>query len=317
MRLEYQILAALALDFILGDPRWAPHPVRIMGRFAAFLEAPLRSWAAPKVAGTVAALTVILAAALAAGLLIHLARFLHPWAGDAVSIVILYTTFAARDLAGHSGRVLQALRAGDLTEARRWVSWMVGRDTEGLDEEGIARAAVESVAENTVDGVIAPLFYAAVAGPVGAIVYKAVNTLDSTFGYRNERYAEFGRASAKIDDAANYIPARLAVPLIALAAFVTGMKARKAWDMAWRDGRNHPSPNSGWSEAAFAGAMNIRLGGPVSRKGKPEMMPSLGDRGASLEAGHIAKANALMFSAAVLAAIFFAGARAVVEGWLG
>lgn len=314
MRLEYQILAALALDFLFGDPRGMPHPVKMIGRFAAFLEGPLRERLSPRAAGTVAALTVVLAAALAAGGLIYLARSLHPWAGDAVSIALLYTTFAARDLADHSGRVLEELRAGNLTEARRRVSWMVGRDTDHLDEGGITRAAVESVAENSVDGVIAPLFYAAVAGPVGAVAYKAVNTLDSTFGYRNERYVEFGRASAKIDDAANYLPARLAVPLIALAAFLSGMKAGGAFRIGRRDGRNHPSPNSGWSEAAFAGALGIRLGGPVSRKGKPEMMPYLGDPGVSLEAGHIEKANTLILAAAILAALLFAGARAWVEG---
>lgn len=313
MNTEYQIIAALALDFILGDPRGIPHPVKIIGRFAASLEGPLRAVMSPRRAGTAAAVLVIAATAVVTGGMIYLAYSVHSWAGDAFSVGLLYMTFAARDLAGHSGSVLQTLDAENMPEARRRVSRMVGRDTETLDEEGIVRAAVESVAENSVDGIVSPLFYAAVAGPVGAMVYKAVNTLDSTFGYRNERYIEFGRASAKIDDAANYIPARLSVLLIALAALLTGMKARDAFCIGRRDGRNHPSPNSGWSEAAFAGALGIRLGGPVMRKGVPEMMPYLGDAGEALRRRHIRKANTLMLATAVLAAFLFAGARSIIE----
>ncbi len=311
MRLEYQILAALALDLLIGDPRWLPHPVRIIGGFAAFLEAPLRRLAPPRAAGIAAALTVILATASVSWGMVYLAGRFHPLAGDAVSILLLYTAFAARDLGDHGRNVLRALRSGDLAEARRRVSWMVGRDTQSLNEKEITRAAVESVAENTVDGVMAPLFYAAIGGPVGAMVYKAVNTLDSTFGYRNERYAEFGWASARIDDAANYVPARLAVPLIAAAAMILNLRPGNAFRTALRDGRNHPSPNSGWSEAAFAGALGVRLGGPVLRKGKPEEMPFLGDPLTDFEAGHIGKANALMQMAAVLAAFAFIGARLV------
>lgn len=315
MRLEYQILAAFVLDLLLGDPRGMPHPVKMIGGFALRLEGPCRRLARPRTAGVIAAAVVIGVTALAAGAVIYAAGLIHPLAADAVSTTLLYTTFAAGDLAGHSRNVLRALEAGDLGEARRRVSWMVGRDTEDLDERGITRAAVESVAENTVDGVIAPLFYAAIGGPVGALVYKAVNTLDSTFGYRNERYAEFGWASARIDDVANYVPARLAVPLIALAAFIAGMDARRAWKVALRDGRNHRSPNSGRPEAAFAGALGVRLGGPVVRGGKPETMPSLGDPQRELEASHIGKANNLMFAAAALSALLFTGTRAVFV-WL-
>lgn len=313
MKPEYQMLSAFAIDLLIGDPRWLPHPVKIIGRFAASLEGPFRRLAAPRIAGILTASTVIGLTAVTAGALIYAAGLLHPLAGDAVSIVLLYTTFATRDLADHSRNVLWALEAGDLAEARRRVSWMVGRDTEPLDERGVARAAVESVAENAVDGVIAPLFFAAIGGPVGALVYKAVNTLDSTFGYRNERYVEFGRASARIDDAANYIPARIAVLLIGAAALVSRFRAADAVRMALRDGRKHPSPNSGWSEAAFAGALGIQLGGPVMRKGKPEEMPTLGDPRDELKASHVRLANALMFGAAILSVILFVGARMLVE----
>jgi adenosylcobinamide-phosphate synthase len=312
MRLEYQIFAAFILDLLIGDPRWMPHPVRAIGRLAAALEDPFRRIAAPRVAGMGAAFSVILAAGLTAWAAHAIAARIHPWLGEAVSVYLLYTALAARDLADHSGTVFRALRSGDMQEARRRISWMVGRDTEPLDGKGVSRAAVESVAENTVDGVVAPLFYAALAGPVGALVYKAVNTLDSTFGYRNERYAEFGWASARIDDAANYVPARLAVPLIAAASILLGFRAGDAFRVALRDGRKHPSPNSGWSEAAFAGALGIRLGGPVMRKGKPEEMPALGEPRNELEASHIGRANTLMFAAAILALLLFTGARALV-----
>jgi adenosylcobinamide-phosphate synthase len=181
---------------------------------------------------------------------------------------------------------------------------MVGRDTDQLDEEGITRAAVESVAENTVDGVIAPLFFAFLGGPVGALMYKAVNTLDSTFGYRNERYAEFGWASARIDDLANYLPARLAVPFIAAAAIFLDQRPQEALRLSRRDGRKHASPNSGLSEAAMAGALGVRLGGPVLRKGKVDDMPYFGDPVVPLKPDHIRKANALMFISTFLFAAF-------------
>ena len=239
MRLGYQVFIAVVLDLLIGDPRWLPHPVKWIGRFAMFMERPSRRIMPARTAGIVTALSVILVTAFAAGGLIALAGMLHPFAADAVSIGLLYTTFAARDLADHSGNVLRTLREGDLPQARRFVSRMVGRDTESLDEGEIVRATVESVAENTVDGVIAPMFWAVIGGPIGAMVYKAINTLDSTFGYRNERYIDFGRASARIDDAANFIPARLAVPLIAGAAFCLGMGGHEAWRIARRDGRNH------------------------------------------------------------------------------
>lgn len=304
MDLKYQILIALALDLVLGDPRGLPHPVKLIGSLAAALETPARKRFRPRTAGIIAAAAVILATAVAAAGILFLAGLIHPLLRDAAGILMLWTTFAARDLARHSSDVYWALAGGDLPEARRLVSRMVGRDTDQLDEQGITRAAVESVAENTVDGVIAPLFFAFLAGPVGAMAYKAVNTLDSTFGYRNERYAEFGWASARIDDAANYVPARLAVPFIAAASIFLDLDARDALRISRRDGRRHASPNSGLSEAAMAGALGVRLGGPVTRKGKPDDMPFIGDPVQPLEPGHIRRANALMFTAAFLFAAF-------------
>jgi adenosylcobinamide-phosphate synthase len=310
MRLEYQIAIAMLLDLAFGDPRWMPHPVRLIGRLIEVLEGAARR-AIPDVrlAGSLTALAVILTAALATGALIGVAGWLHPRLGDAVSILLLYTTLAARDLADHSNGVYRALARFDLAEARRLVSWLVGRDTERLTEPEVVRAAVESVAENTVDGIIAPLFFAALGGPVAAMAYKAASTLDSMIGYRNERYIDFGRTAARIDDGANWLPARLAAPIIAAAAAVTGQRASEAWRIARRDGRKHISPNAGIAEAAFAGALGVRLGGVMQRRGRPVDLPEIGDPVVALARGQILAANRMMFAATAIAAVVFLAAR--------
>ena len=310
MRLEYQILIAILLDLALGDPRWFPHPVRLIGRLIAALEGPARR-AIPdtRTAGAVTALTVILVTALATAALIGIAGQIHPLLGDAIGIVVLYTTIAARDLARHSLEVYRALERFDLAEARRLVSWLVGRDTERLTETEVIRAAVESVAENTVDGIIAPLFFAALGGPVAAMAYKAVNTLDSMIGYKSERYLDFGQTAAKIDDGANYLPARIAAPILTAAAALLGFRSSAAWRIANRDGRKHQSPNAGIAEAAFAGALGVRLGGVMERRGRPVDLPEIGDPVVPLARGHILAANRLMFIATVIAVMTFLAAR--------
>lgn len=310
MRLEYQIVIALLLDLVFGDPRWLPHPVRIIGRLIAALEEPARR-AIPdaRLAGSLTALAVILTATLATGAIIWVAGWVHPRLGDAVSILLLYTTLAARDLADHSKGVYRALARFDLAEARRLVSWLVGRDTERLTEPEVVRAAVESVAENTVDGIIAPLFFAALGGPIAAMTYKAASTLDSMIGYRNERYIDFGRTAAEIDDGANWLPARLAVPIITAAAALTGQQASAAWRIARRDGRKHMSPNAGIAEAAFAGALGIRLGGVMQRRGRPVNLPEIGDPVVTLARGQILAANRMMYAATGIAVAVFLAAR--------
>ncbi|MEK6655376.1 MAG: adenosylcobinamide-phosphate synthase CbiB [Thermodesulfobacteriota bacterium] len=310
MRLEYQILIAILLDLALGDPRWFPHPVRLIGRLIAALEGPARR-AIPdaRAAGAVTALTVILVTALATAALIGIAGQIHPLFGDAIGIVVLYTTIAARDLARHSLEVYRALERFDLAEARRLVSWLVGRDTERLTETEVIRAAVESVAENTVDGIIAPLFFAALGGPVAAMAYKAVNTLDSMIGYKSERYLDFGQTAAKIDDGANYLPARIAAPILTAAAALLGFRTSAAWRIANRDGRKHQSLNAGIAEAAFAGALGVRLGGVMERRGRPVDLPEIGDPVVPLARGHILAANRLMFMATVIAVMTFLAAR--------
>jgi adenosylcobinamide-phosphate synthase len=318
VRLEYQILIAVLLDLVFGDPRWFPHPVRFIGRLIIALEDPFRQTIADtRLAGTAAALTVIVTTCLATAIVTGTARWIHPLLGDAVGIVILYTTISARDLARHSVEVYRALERFDLADARRLVSWMVGRDTDRLTETECVRAAVESVAENTVDGIIAPLFFATLAGPIGAMTYKAVNTLDSMIGYKNERYIDFGRTAARIDDGANYLPARLAAPILAAAAALLGFRAGAAWRIARRDGRKNLSPNSGIAEAAVAGALGVRLGGIMERRGRPVEQPEIGDPLVPLARGHILAANRLMFLATVLAAAVLLAARWSVTTILG
>jgi adenosylcobinamide-phosphate synthase len=310
MRLEYIVLAALALDLVLGDPRWLPHPVRGIGWLAAAVEPRARRWIPwPRVAGVLAWLFVVGTAAGLAWAIWRVAGAAHPALADAAAVWIVYTTLAARDLARHSGTVYTALAAGDLPAARAKVALIVGRDTAGLDTAGVSRAAVETVAESTLDGVTAPLFFAFLLGPVGAMAYRAANTLDSMFGHRDERYLRFGWASARLDDLANLVPARLTALVMVPAAALLGLRAGAAGRIAWRDARKHPSPNSGFPEAATAGALGVRLGGTNTYGGEAETRPFIGDPAVALEPRHIRLANRLMFATALL----FAAAGSVIR----
>ena len=310
MRLEYQIIAAIVLDLLVGDPRWLPHPVKLIGRFAMALEMPFREFFRnPRLAGIMAVLSVLAVTGLSTYAVILAAGLIHPLAADIVSIILLYTTFSARDLIDHSLSVYRGLKAGNLEEAREKVSLLVGRDTNVLDEAGVVRATVESVAENTVDGVTAPLFFGIVAGPVGAMLYKAVNTLDSTFGYKNERYLEFGWAPARLDDLANFIPARLTALIIPVAAAVLKLSPLNSFRILFRDRKKHPSPNSGMSEAAVAGALNVQLGGLNYYFGQPSFRPTMGDPVRELKKEDIVKTNSLMLVTLIVAAIVFLAVR--------
>jgi adenosylcobinamide-phosphate synthase len=301
MRLEYQILFAVAIDLVLGDPPWLPHPVRGIGRLALWLEGlSRRALGATRMAGLCTSFSTYVVAGAAAWGVIRLAAEVHPLAADLASIVMIYTTIAARDLARHSMAVFRCLAADDIVEARRRVGAMVGRDTDRLDQSGVIRAAVESVAESTVDGVTAPLLFAVVAGPVGAMVYRAINTLDSMFGHQDERYRQFGWAAARIDDLANCIPARCTAPLVCVAALLLRLRPGLALRTLLRDGRKHDSPNAGLTEAAMAGALGIQLGGVNYYDGQPLERPTIGEPVVPLSPRHIRLANALMFVAAGL-----------------
>ncbi len=244
--LELQIGLALVIDLLAGDPRWFPHPVRGIGRLAAWFEAAGRAvFSNLYLAGIAAVLAVLGTTGILTGFFLELAAALGPLAGFMAGVLVIYASVAMRDLAIHSRRVHQALVADDLELARRRVGMLVGRDPRGLDREGIVRACVESVAENMVDGVIAPLFYAALGGPLAAMLYRAVNTLDSTFGYKNEKYEKFGWAAARLDDLLNYVPARLTGLLLVAAAALLGLNSRAALRVLVRDRLKHASPNGG------------------------------------------------------------------------
>ncbi|WP_445612598.1 adenosylcobinamide-phosphate synthase CbiB [Geobacillus sp. YF-1] len=283
---------ALFLDALVGDPRWLPHPVRGMGKLIASLDRRWNNGTKRKAKG-VAALVVVLAVvyglsalAVAAGYAVSL------YVGVAVESVLIFTAIATKSLAVAAEEVRRPLEAGDLSKARQALSMIVGRDTERLDEAGITRACIETVAENTSDGITAPLFYAAIGGAPLALLYRAVNTCDSMIGYKNERYREFGWAAARFDDVLNYVPARLTALVMVLV--FGGRRLRAALAILFRDARRHPSPNSGWLEAAMAGLLGVQLGGTNTYGGLVSVRPTLGDAVVPLCPAHIRRAVAIM-----------------------
>ncbi|MCM1111730.1 MAG: adenosylcobinamide-phosphate synthase CbiB [Muribaculum sp.] len=315
--------AGFLLDLALGDPHWLPHPVRLIGKLIAAAEKRLyRPGGAAEQFGRGAALACIvtIAAAVWAGALLFAAYGLHPCAGIAAECVMTYQMLAVKCLRTESMNVWRHLKDGDLQGARRALSMIVGRDTACLDEEGVAKAAVETVAENTSDGVAAPMLYLAVGGPVLGFFYKAVNTLDSTVGYRNERYLYFGRAAARLDDFMNWIPARISAVLMIAASFLAGdgFSGRGAWRIYRRDRRNHASPNSAQTESVCAGALGIRLGGDARYFGKTVRKPYIGDALRRAEYEDIRRANRLLYAAAWMCqAVCLLGLAGLAAGWNG
>ncbi len=278
-----------------------------MGRMISFLEPRLRRvFANEKAAGCALLVTTVGVSYGVAALLISGAYAVAPDAGMAVGIYLSWVSLAARSLHVESGKVVQALERDDLQGARLALSYIVGRETAELDEAEIVRGAVETVAENTGDGVIAPLFYLMLGGPALAIAYKAVNTLDSMVGYKNERYLHFGWASARFDDLANFVPARLTGLLMVLAAPICALSGGNAWRVMRRDCRNHSSPNSGFPEAAAAGALRVRLGGVNRYFGKEVEKPTIGDPSLPLSLGAYGGVVRLMYCSEAL----------LVIGWL-
>ncbi|MEQ6887481.1 adenosylcobinamide-phosphate synthase CbiB [Halomonas sp. CS7] len=287
------VVAAMLLDLALGDPPWLPHPVVGMGRVIARLE---RAWnhgsaAARRRRGRWLVLVVVGGSwALGWGLLAVLA-WLSPWLALAAELGLLATTLAARGLAEAGRAVAGPLARGELAEARRALSMIVGRDTAALDEAELARGAVETVAENTVDGITAPLFWALLGGAPLAMAYKAANTLDSMVGYRSPRYLDFGRASARFDDAVNWLPARLTALALWLAAWaIPGSRRAGALAATRREAPRHPSPNAGWPEAMVANLLGVRLGGLNQYAGRPSHRATLGTPLEPLGVAHIGRA---------------------------
>lgn len=274
----FLLLFALVLDLVIGDPLWLPHPVIAIGHLIQVMERQLRrDWLNERFAGVLLLILVAFCSAGSTWVVLEILSNLLPFLGWLAAVVISSTCLAARSLHIESARVATALLDGDLPSARRYLSYIVGRDTDLLDEPEIWRAVVETVAENTSDGIIAPLFWLTIGGPVSAMAYKSVSTLDSMVGYKNQRYLQLGWASARMDDLLNYIPARLSALLIILAAPLVGRSAIAAARISFRDRRNHPSPNSGYPESAAAGALGVRLGGAASYSGVPAWKEYIGD----------------------------------------
>ncbi len=306
MKINPAVPCGFALDLLLADPAWMPHPVVYMGKAISALEGFLRPRLPQTPRGELLG-GAILAAALPAGTFAAasgaraLANKLNPKLGLALETVWCWQALALRGLAQESAAVQRELERRDLPAARKAVGRIVGRDTQELTAEGVTKAAVETVAENFSDGVAAPLFYMLLGGAPLALAYKAVNTMDSMVGYKNDRYLYFGRAAAKLDDLANLAPARLAALCWVGAAYLTGQDGRNAWNIWRRDRRNHASPNSAQTESACAGALGVQLAGPASYFGKTVDKPTIGDPRRAVEPADIGRANRMLYGAAGLA----------------
>lgn len=306
-------LGAYIVDIIIGDPRGFPHPVVIIGKVVRFLEDKIRrtSLIDKKKAGIILWLTVVIPVYFIALGIVEGCLFINPFFGTIITVLLASFTLATRSLYDESKVVLNALNRGNIEEARKRLSMIVGRDTEKLDEQGICRAVIETVSENLSDGIIAPMFYLALGGLPLAMAYKAVNTLDSMVGYKNDRYGDIGWFSAKMDDMFNWIPARFTGLIIVAASFVLRYNWRDSWKIMRRDGQNHSSPNSGMPEAAAAGALNIQLGGKIQYFGKISHKPTIGDRIKEIDRDDVKKAWVIMFFSS-----FFMAAVCVLTLWL-
>lgn len=322
-----EMLAALVLgyllDLLVGDPHWLYHPIRLVGNLISFLEKRLRSLfpkteKAEFTAGIFLVLfTTGITAGTAAGLL-YLGFLIHPNVKFVLEVIMSYQLLATKSLRDESMKVYQKLRENDLEGSRYAVSMIVGRDTQKLDETGVTKAAVETVAENTSDGILAPMLFMALGGPVLGFFYKAVNTMDSMVGYKNERYLYFGRAAAKFDDVLNYLPARISAWLMIVSSVLAGFDAKEAYRIYKRDRYNHASPNSAQTEAVMAGALRIQLAGDAWYFGKRYKKKTIGDPTRKVECEDIKRANKLLYVTSAVSLVVFVALRwglFSVVGW--
>ena len=327
-----QIFTALFLDFLFGDPRWYPHPVKGIGLVCRISEGATRKLVKKQfIAGFFTVAIVLLITGGLVFLFLTACYAVSSIVGDIVAILLLYTTFAAKDLMHHSMDVyLSLVRDSNLASARKAVGRIVGRDTQALSESEVSKACVETVAENMVDGITAPFFFAAVfslfspylgmtaigCSTVGAFLYKAINTMDSMIGYRNDKYLYFGRVAARVDDFVNFIPARLSGFMLIFAAFILKLDYRGAAKIFIRDRLNHSSPNAGHTEAAVAGALGVRLGGPLLYSGIVVDKPYIGDDIHEIRADDIKTSNKLVLVGSLLFIVIALVLRGIVRGGL-
>jgi adenosylcobinamide-phosphate synthase len=307
----------MCLDALLGDPHHWPHPIRWIGNVITILQRGLRRWFIGErwlyIAGSILWLGVVGGTfALTWGIL-ALCHSIHWLLGSVVEVWLAYTTIAARCLSDSAKDVCHAQLSGDLSKSRHQLSYIVGRDTAHLNQQQISRAVVETVAENTVDGVIAPLIYLFIGGVPLAMAYKAVNTLDSMVGYKTPKFRSIGFVSAKFDDLANWLPARVSWLLFSLSARLLGFDGKQALSIGWRDRYQHKSPNCGWSEATVAGALGIRLGGPNEYFGERVDKPWIGEERREIEIEDISRAIRLMFLTSWLSLLLLSGVYAIIS----
>ncbi|MFH1994636.1 MAG: adenosylcobinamide-phosphate synthase CbiB [Nitrospinota bacterium] len=282
------VVVGYGADLLFGDPAWFPHPVRIIGWFITIMELPLRrNIKNEKISGACLTIIVVTFVWLLVYLITMFTSAINSSLGFLCSAYFIYTSVSTKDLGVEAMRVYNALESGDTNLARKNLGMIVGRDTDNLEHDEILRATVETVAENIVDGIVAPLFYAFLGGAPLALAYKAINTLDSMVGYKNDEYRDFGYISAKTDDFANFVPARLVALFLPLASFIAGRGGFDSLKIILRDRKRHPSPNSGIAEAAMAGALGVQLGGLNYYKGNPCPKPFIGDRVEPLSSIHI------------------------------
>ena len=314
-------ITGFLLDCIFGDPAWMYHPIRVIGNLISVLEKGLRKLLCSRIhaseqekknrrevlAGGILWILTVSLSFLVPAVLLFAAGKVHPAVRFLLETFWCYQIFAARCLVGESRKVYQKLKEDDLPGARKAVSMIVGRDTENLTAEGVTKAAVETVAENTSDGVTAPLLFLLIGGAPLGFLYKAVNTMDSMLGYKNEKYLYFGRIPAKMDDVFNYIPARLTAWFMIVAAFLTGMDGKNAWKIYLRDKRKHASPNSAQSEAVCAGALDVQLAGDAVYFGKVYKKDYIGDAIRKIEPEDILRAGKLMYMTTILMMVVFGG----------
>ncbi|RDC50053.1 cobalamin biosynthesis protein [Acinetobacter sp. RIT592] len=302
------MVIAYLLDLIIGDPYSFPHPVRFIGNLIRFTEGKIRkilkSKNQLKIGGFLLWIITVGFTALVTGLILNLLCINNIFYVIIASI-ILYTTLSTKCLADEAKKIYEVLKTGDIEKSRKQLSYIVGRDTTSLSENEIIRATVETVAENTVDGIISPMMYGFIGGPVLAMAYKAINTLDSMVGYKNEKYGDIGFASAKIDDIANFIPARITPFFMMIASFILGFNSKKSIKIAMRDRKNHKSPNCAYAEGAVAGALEVQLGGTNMYFGEKVYKPTIGDKDRELEAEDILRTNKIMYLTSFIALVIF------------
>ena len=317
------LFTAFGLDLLLGDPPFPFHPVRLIGATISAFEKLLRWLRWSESGGGILLVTMTIALAIGAYLTLrHFIRGVHPFLATVLDLYLAYSCLALKDLCKHAEPIAETLARSDLTQARTELQKIVGRDTSNLNPEGVARGAVESVAENFVDGVLSPMLWycfiavfshlfacpaPAAAGIVGMLAFKAINTLDSMVGYRHDHYLLFGRPAARLDDLANFLPARLCLIILFIGAVLSGEKAWAGWKISRRDRLKHPSPNAAHSESFVAGALGIRLGGPTVYQEELVEKPWLGDGDEEVGPDHIRRCCRLISRSSWLAAFFFTG----------